>query len=294
MEPVFPLPRFGLPLDPAGMLIWRNRRAGSHLAIARSTNLHSIFWDRVSVVTVGPSFDRSYSCVISYVLSHSHLLRCLVSDLLRSGLFLDRQFGFRDAAHYYYPLNQRVQEEWNQGRWPLWEPEENAGMPLLGNPTAAVFYPGNWFSRCCRMLGERIYIVLHWPGVFGMLVLMRVGERPGMGWARRARLCDWCTDILSILQRDLSDRCRLAAAGISRGRWLGSIGGGRALPSTNSTARAPRMRCATCASSTSATGGISNSRRTPCRSSAPWPRASTMMGSPRSTRPCSLACRSKA
>ena len=32
--------------------------------------------------------------------------------------------------------------KWNQGRWPLWEPEENAGMPLLGNPTAAVLYPG--------------------------------------------------------------------------------------------------------------------------------------------------------
>ncbi len=57
-------------------------------------------------------------------------------------LFGDRQFGYRDAAHYYYPLEQRVQEEWRAGRWPLWEPEENAGMPLLGNPTAAVFYPG--------------------------------------------------------------------------------------------------------------------------------------------------------
>ena len=53
-------------------------------------------------------------------------------------LFADRQFGYRDAAHYYYPLHQRVQEEWNAGRWPLWEREENAGMPLLGNPTAAV------------------------------------------------------------------------------------------------------------------------------------------------------------
>ncbi len=54
----------------------------------------------------------------------------------------DRQFGYRDAGHYYYPLHQRVQAEWDQGRWPLWEPEENAGVPLLGNPTAAVLYPG--------------------------------------------------------------------------------------------------------------------------------------------------------
>src|SRR5580704_17210408 len=56
-------------------------------------------------------------------------------------LFRDRQFGFRDAAHYYYPLYQRVQQEWEAGRIPLWEIEENAGMPILGNPTAAVFYP---------------------------------------------------------------------------------------------------------------------------------------------------------
>ena len=58
-------------------------------------------------------------------------------------LLLDRQFGYRDAGHYYYPLYQRVQNEWAQGRWPLWEPQENAGMPLLGNPTAAVLYPGS-------------------------------------------------------------------------------------------------------------------------------------------------------
>ena len=56
--------------------------------------------------------------------------------------FADRQFGYRDAGHFYYPLHLRVQHEWDQRRWPLWEPEENSGMPLLGNPTAAVFYPG--------------------------------------------------------------------------------------------------------------------------------------------------------
>jgi hypothetical protein len=59
-----------------------------------------------------------------------------------SALFGDRQFAYRDAAQYYYPLYQKVQGEWNAGRWPLWEREENAGMPLLGNPTAAVLYPG--------------------------------------------------------------------------------------------------------------------------------------------------------
>ena len=52
------------------------------------------------------------------------------------------QFAFRDAAHFYYPHYYRVQQEWAAGHLPLWEPRENSGMPLLGNPMAAVLYPG--------------------------------------------------------------------------------------------------------------------------------------------------------
>jgi hypothetical protein len=67
-------------------------------------------------------------------------------------LFLGAQFGYQDAADFYYPLYQRVQQEWSAGRFPLWEPEENGGMPLLGNPTSAVLYPG-----------KLIYAVLPYP-----------------------------------------------------------------------------------------------------------------------------------
>ena len=67
-------------------------------------------------------------------------------------LFSDAQFGYQDAADFYYPLYQRVQQEWSAGRFPLWEPEENGGMPLLGNPTSAVLYPG-----------KLIYAVLPYP-----------------------------------------------------------------------------------------------------------------------------------
>jgi hypothetical protein len=90
-------------------------------------------------------------------------------------LFLDRQFGFRDAAHYYYPLHQRVQREWIEGRWPLWEPEENAGMPLLGNPTAAVLYPGKLiYTALPYAWGARVYIMAHTALAFAaMLIMMR-------------------------------------------------------------------------------------------------------------------------
>ena len=75
-------------------------------------------------------------------------------------LFGGRQFGYRDAAHYYYPLYQKVQREWDEGRWPLWEREENAGMPLLGNPTAAVLYPGKLiYAFFPYAWAARVYII---------------------------------------------------------------------------------------------------------------------------------------
>ncbi len=57
-------------------------------------------------------------------------------------LFGDRQFGYRDGAHFYYPLYRYVQEELTAGRLPLWNPYENLGQPLAANPTTALFYPG--------------------------------------------------------------------------------------------------------------------------------------------------------
>ncbi len=108
---------------------------------------------------------------------------CLISACF-AALFLvcyqsvlvgDRQFGYRDAAHYYYPLHERVQREWNEGRWPLWEPEENSGMPLAGNPTAAVFYPGKViFALFPYAWAARIYVIVHTAVAFAtMLVMMR-------------------------------------------------------------------------------------------------------------------------
>jgi hypothetical protein len=77
-------------------------------------------------------------------------------------LFHNEQFGYRDAAHYYYPLYLRVQSAWNEGRWPLWESEENSGMPLMGNPTAAVLYPGKLiYAVMPYAWGARIYIIAH-------------------------------------------------------------------------------------------------------------------------------------
>ncbi|WP_406699404.1 YfhO family protein [Singulisphaera sp. Ch08] len=81
----------------------------------------------------------------------------LLLAVFHPALFHDRQFAFQDAGHFYYPLLERVQQEWAAGRWPLWSQEASAGTPLLGNPTAAVLYPGKivffvwphpWAVRC--------------------------------------------------------------------------------------------------------------------------------------------------
>jgi hypothetical protein len=85
------------------------------------------------------------------------LLACFGSVLLRDG-----QFGFRDAGHYYYPLHLRVQQEWEAGRWPLWAQEANGGTPLLGNPTAAVLYPGKVvFFLLPYPWAAKLYVIGH-------------------------------------------------------------------------------------------------------------------------------------
>jgi hypothetical protein len=88
-------------------------------------------------------------------------------------LFHDEQFAFRDVAYFYYPLHQRIQAEWHAGRWPLWEPEENGGMPLLGNPSAAVLYPGKLiYAALPYPWAARLYVVAHTVLAFGTMVLM--------------------------------------------------------------------------------------------------------------------------
>ncbi len=166
------------------------------------------------------------------------LLACFTALFLccyAPALFKDRQFGFRDAGHYYYPLHARVQKEWNERRWPLWEPEENSGMPLLGNPTAAVLYPGKIvFNVLPYKWAARIYIVAHSLVAFtAMLDSHEILEnRLGRGGRQCPQLYLWCTDPVSVLQYHLPGRRRVASAGSSCRRPLGPAGPALGYPGT--------------------------------------------------------------
>jgi hypothetical protein len=88
-------------------------------------------------------------------------------------IFGGQQFGFRDAAHFYYPLYQRVQEQWASGQLPLWEPGANGGMPLLGSAMAAVLYPGKvLFALFPYAWALRLYVLAHVAIAFGAMIAL--------------------------------------------------------------------------------------------------------------------------
>jgi len=105
-------------------------------------------------------------------------LGCFLGLLLifyRPVLFEDGQFALRDAGVFYYPLYLRVQQEWSAGRWPLWNPGQNGGEPLLGNPMAAVLYPGKvLYALLPYAWAARFYVIAHTAVAFlGLYALAR-------------------------------------------------------------------------------------------------------------------------
>jgi hypothetical protein len=131
---------------------------------------------------------RESSMKRQQVLTFFLIVGCFAVPFLASfgeALFHDGQFGYRDAGHFYYPLYQRVQAEWDAKRWPLWEPEENSGMPLLGNPTAAVLYPGKViYALFPYAWAARLYVIAHLALAFvAMLAAMRSWQVSWVGAA---------------------------------------------------------------------------------------------------------------
>jgi hypothetical protein len=123
---------------------------------------------------------RAVPMILGLGCALSLFLACFYPVLCRG-----HQFAYRDAGHFYYPLNQVVQQDWSAGRWPLWNPGQNAGTPLLGMPMAAVLYPG-----------KLLYAVLPYPSaarasilahlLIALIGAMAMARALGTGWTGAA------------------------------------------------------------------------------------------------------------
>jgi len=56
--------------------------------------------------------------------------------------------GFRDSAYLYYPLFKWIDSVWAAGEIPLWNPYCNYGLPVVGDGSSSVFYPGKLIFLC--------------------------------------------------------------------------------------------------------------------------------------------------
>lgn len=85
-------------------------------------------------------------------------------------------FGFRDGAHYYYPLFKHCGHMWSGGQVPLWNPLADLGRPLAADPTSSVFYPLKllFAAPLPYPLLYNIYLIAHWAlALAGMYALAR-------------------------------------------------------------------------------------------------------------------------
>ncbi|PQO42943.1 YfhO family protein [Blastopirellula marina] len=113
-------------------------------------------------------------------------LAALLFLFFGSALIRGESFVFRDAAHFYYPLFAYVQSVWGEGRFPLWNPYDGVGMPLLAEPSASVFYPGKLIFALPISFPAalRWYVVLH----FALAYLATYNAARRLGVSRSAAI----------------------------------------------------------------------------------------------------------
>ncbi len=93
-----------------------------------------------------------------------------------SALRPSRQFFLREGGEYFYPIYHYIQQQWEQGLFPLWAPHENLGQPLLGDSSNAVLYPLKMIFFLPFEFGTnyKIFILIHFPLAFwGLYKLAR-------------------------------------------------------------------------------------------------------------------------
>jgi len=81
----------------------------------------------------------------------------------------------KDLRDMFYPLQEYIAQTLSSGELPLWNPHQFIGHPIVGNPHAALFYPGTWFMWLVGVQrGMDLMLLFHtWLGAWGMAQLMR-------------------------------------------------------------------------------------------------------------------------
>lgn len=111
--------------------------------------------------------------------------------LFGPGLWSDQSLAFRDAGHYYHPLYRHLATRISAGELPLWNDRENLGTSFVGDPTAAVFYPGKLLLHLPLDFARNLqfYVLVHFliAGIGGYVFARGLGRsRPA---AAVAMLC---------------------------------------------------------------------------------------------------------
>ena len=87
-----------------------------------------------------------------------------------------RVFYERDVLGYWYSQAETIVRVMAQGSWPLWDPYEGFGRPLLAGPQAQLFYPFTWLDLLLPPApAYAALVVAHtWLAAAGAYVLARV------------------------------------------------------------------------------------------------------------------------
>ncbi len=75
------------------------------------------------------------------------------------------RFGYRDSAFLYQPLFEWTAAQWLSGQVPLWCPLDGWGVPVVGDTTTSVFYPGKLIF---------LFKFIPFPALFGWYVALHV------------------------------------------------------------------------------------------------------------------------
>ena len=89
--------------------------------------------------------------------------------------------GYRDSAYLYYPYFQWIDQQWQNGEIPLWNPYCDLGYPVVADGTSSVFYPGKLIFLL-RFLSYPsrygLYLSLHvlWAAITAYVLAFRMGS----------------------------------------------------------------------------------------------------------------------